>query len=324
MLAWKNIFKGKKKNQQATGSYGIELSTSGVAVIHLSESEKGRPTIDWQESRLCSQSEWLPSLLDISKMHPLAKDPCWVSLDFHFYQLLLIDAPEVEEEEIKDAVRWKVADLIEQPIEEMVSDVFTLPGDAYRGRMKMVYVAIVARQFVQQIVSVVADAGFNLTNIGIGELSIAEYMNWLKGYDDVNLAILKVGLDGAQVCLLENNHIYMVRAIDLFSPDMVSGEERSEAFAADNVVLEVQRSMDYYESQLGKPAIEMCFTFSSLDDEDPITKQLTSQLTIPLTAFPLQDIFSGNEEVNVDLDDYSCLAMGAALLGYRQSHVATD
>src|SRR5690606_8275577 len=71
--------------------------------------------------------------------------PCHLCLSHHFYQMLLVDSPNVPDGELREAVTWRVKDLITQPVEKMVVDVFRLPADEYRGRMNMLYAALIAR-----------------------------------------------------------------------------------------------------------------------------------------------------------------------------------
>ena len=66
------------------------------------------------------------------------------------YTLHRVEAPTVETEEMRAAVRWKIKDLLDTKIEETAIDVFELPQDAYRGR-KMVYVVASQKSSIQQI-----------------------------------------------------------------------------------------------------------------------------------------------------------------------------
>lgn len=320
MLAFKNLFKPKRVVER--GRYGVELAPTGLTVVHLDYSNLEKPVFDWCEIRDDSQQNWCASLSDIGKSHPYAKEPCSITLHPSFYQFMLIDAPDVADEEVPEAVKWKVSDLVDKPIEDLVVEVLVLPGDAYRGRLKMVYVAIVEKTLIQEISEMMDGLGLLLDKISVSELSLVEYMNWIEGYEDLDVALIQIGKDAAQICLMEHRQVYMARGIE------ISDEEHSEYGESEkdteddnakyeNVILDVQRSLDYYESQLGKPAIEMAFVFAAREERLGMLDQMSEQLNIPLTEFPFEDIVEIND-FTTDNDSWrgrEVLALGAALGG---------
>ena len=107
--------------------------------------------------------------------------PCQVCLSHEFYNLLLVDAPNVPDAELREAVKWRVKDLIAQPIEKMVVDVFRLPADAYRGRMNMLYAALIEKATVSALVAACEREHLTLEGIGIAELALAAITRQLSG-----------------------------------------------------------------------------------------------------------------------------------------------
>jgi len=329
MLAFKNLF--KPKAVEDCGQYGLELAPTGLTMVHVGFSNEEKPTLEWCESRDDNQDNWGASLAEIGKIHPFSSELCSITLHPKFYQFMLIDAPDVEDDELQEAVKWRVSDLVDKPIDEVVVEVLGLPADAYRGRMKMVYVAIVPKTLIREIVTMLDDQGLAVQSISVAELSLMEYMKWLNGYEDLDVALIQIGKDAAQICLMEHRQVYMARAIEMTDEqlehfrgsDNKSSETRMDY---ENIVLDIQRSLDYYESQLGKPGIEMAFIFAPHDDAHVMLDYMSEQLNIPLTEFPFDEIIvKGMESVDIEaLAGRETLALGAALGGCHHHYETSD
>ena len=60
------------------------------------------------------------------------------------YQLVQVEAPEVQPDELRGAVRWKLKDIINFPPSEAIVDVFDIPEQARYVESRMIY-AVAAR-----------------------------------------------------------------------------------------------------------------------------------------------------------------------------------
>jgi hypothetical protein len=74
-------------------------------------------------------------------------------LDVADYQLLLVESPDVLAAELKAAVRWRLKDIIDFPLEDAVVDVFGIPEPVRRTGAKMMYAIAAKRQAVEDHVS---------------------------------------------------------------------------------------------------------------------------------------------------------------------------
>ena len=166
LQAFKKIFQRGQKGKAEV--LGVEIKPTGIAIARLSISSGSLSMYDY---KACGAGEWQSCLNDLVKRHNLSGMSVFFTLHPKFYSMLLVDAPEVEDAELNDAVRWRVKDMISQPVDEVVVDVFRLPPAAYRGRMNMIYVSIVERQVVTSIVEATEDAGLELSSISINDLS---------------------------------------------------------------------------------------------------------------------------------------------------------
>src|SRR5690606_33576887 len=116
------------------------------------------------------------------------------------YNLLLIEAPPVEAEELAAAAKWKIKDMIDRPLEEVAVVAFPVPASAYRNQRRMLYVVAADRKRVQQVVELVANAGLVLEAIDIPELALLNLSQHSLD-DSEGLALLDLRQGGGMINL---------------------------------------------------------------------------------------------------------------------------
>lgn len=184
----------------------------------------------------------------------------------------------------------------------------------------MAYAAVIRRDVVSDVVTAVEASGGQLLSIGINELSMAKLFAWLPAFDDVSIASIKLDHTGGLMSLMENGNVYLCRSLD----GHYSAEEIDEGFLKnieniDSLALDIQRSLDYYESQLGKDGIELGFIFIDGESGLALTELLNERLPIPLIPFQAHELFE-ELELNGKCKAHHGPAIGAALGGFNGSH----
>lgn len=313
----------KRGRQGSAKVLGIEIKPTGIAVACLSISSGSLSAVDY---RACGPGEWQHCLKDMVKKHGLGGTPAFFTLHPKFYDMLLVDAPDVDDAELSDAVRWRVKDLISQPLDDVVVDVFRLPPAAYRGRMNMIYTSIVERQVVKSIVEAAEDAELDLQSIGINDLSICQYGKHIDGIGSMGIAFVTLGQKGGVINLSESGLLYLSRSIEIGLESLSPGEAVGEltldtGSRTDALALDIQRSMDYYESQLGMAGVGRIIFMPTNEMLHQVAADLENKVSAELEVLNLQDNFLIEDE-NLDVANFCFNAIGAALSGSeeQQSH----
>lgn len=222
--------------------------------------------------------------------------PCHISLSLEFYHMLLVDAPNVPDAELREAVKWRVKDMIAQPVEKMVVDVFRLPADAYRGRMNMVYAALIERSNVSALVAACERQQLTLRSIGIAELALASIMGAMSGVENLGLAVLYLTGDKGSINLIENGYLYLTRTLEMHSMgSSYSGNVDFNNDPTDNLALDIQRSLDYYESQLGKSGVNRLYVITESVEQQVWCEGLSQRLPIRAQMFGLAELIGAGE-----------------------------
>ncbi|WP_257604269.1 type IV pilus biogenesis protein PilM [Pseudomonas sp. UMAB-08] len=222
------------------------------------------------------------------------------------YQMLLLDSPDVPAEDLGAAMRWRIKDLISEPLEDVVVDAFALPEDAYRGRSRMAYCAVLNKARMQEWAKLIKQAGLNLVSIDVTEMAFRN-LGLLAGADNLNIALLRLRSSEGLICVQHGADLYMARVIEHGLEQ--AGQDFSSA------TLEIQRSLDYFESQLGKGHINRLLLLPMKRDGEAALQALGNGLTVKLQALDLRELFSGQPAAELDeqMQAHCMAAVGAAL-----------
>jgi len=201
------------------------------------------------------------------------------------YQLLLVERPEVPPAELRAAIRWRIRDLVSAPLDSLVVDALPLPGDAYRGRTPMAYCAVLSRARMQALADWVAAGGLRLHSLDIPEMALRN-LGLLAGCEGQNLAVLQVGARNGLICVQNGADLYMARRIEH------GQDNRGENSAL--LALEVQRSLDYFESHLGKGAVSRLLVLPLAEQEEQLLAELAQRLSLRIERLALTELFAGS------------------------------
>ena len=262
-------------------------------------------------------------LKKIVKSKSLDRGVCVSVLELGSYSLLQVEAPDVQPEELKAAIRWKVKDLLDFHIDDAVIDVFEVPdGESARVNKRM-YVVAARSSLVKQRIDSLVDAGLRLEVIDIPEMALRNIAALLP--EDVNgVALVYIEKNEGLITITRQSKLYLSRRIRFgygALPDTAIHSDDSEAVESwlDNIIIEVQRSLDYYESHFSQPQISG-LVVTPCDREIPyMTEYLAGQLGTRVRFLDVNEIIDVAETIDRQLQSQCLLAIGAAL---RQESVA--
>ncbi len=285
---------------------GIEAGPQGIALAQVVRVPGARPLLPYCE-HLEGSADAQAALLEKAVSERAFQGlPTNVLLHPSEYQMFLLEAPEVPPQELRDAMRWRIKDMISQPLDDVVIDCFALPEDAYRGRTRMVYCAVLEKSRMQHYAQLVRQAGLHMASIDITEMAFRN-LGSLAGAEGMNLALLRLRTSEGLICIQNGADLYMARRI-----------EQGLARAAQDLgstTLEIQRSLDYFESQLGKGYINRLMLLPMKQDGERAYQGLASGLAVNLQRLDLRELFPGQPGTEMsEAQQAFCIgAVGAAL-----------
>jgi len=253
----------------------------------------------------------------LTRVHHLGDYNCVSSLELGNYNLLLVEAPDVQPDELRAAIRWKIKDLIDFHIDDAVVDVFEVPNQKTAGRNKLMYAVVARAEIVQQRVDQLTRAGLNLGAIDIPELSLRNITALLP--EDVGgVALVYIGQDSGLITITRQSILYLSRRIEsglnrLPEKAILANDQNVIHQWLDGIIIEIQRSLDYYESHFSQPQVSS-IVVAPLGREVPdVPAYLSGQLGVSTRMLNVNELIDVAAPVSSQMQSQCLLAIGAAL-----------
>lgn len=229
------------------------------------------------------------------------------------YQLVLVKLPDVPADEVKSAVRWQIKDLLDFPVDDAIIELFEMPRQSTAGDKSMAYAVATRRSGVQEHVALLHGAGFSLDIIDIPELCTRNIAALLP-QDTNGVAFLHFTDNHGILTVTRQGVLYLIRRIEKgrVAINSVSTDNFARSEMISTILLETQRSLDYYESHFDRrPITELVLGPAS--DIGGLADALHEQLGLTVSSLDLNGLFEMQSAVSPEEQADCLLAVGAAL-----------
>lgn len=243
----------------------------------------------------------------LAKKYHLNRERCSFVLDSRDYQLLQVETPNVPEDERKDALRWKLKDMVDFPVEQATVDFLNIPQDpANPNRQSYVYAVATKNALIGQLYNNFLDANIRLAAIDVRVVAQRNLAALLE-QENRGLAMLSFGRNGGLLTFTSGGELYHTRFIEI--------EEDKSAGAMERIALELQRSLDHFDRQFPFVAVNKLLV-APFEEQEQFIQHFKDSLYIQVEGFNLHDIFEFAPNAKVDglVEQAGLLhALGAAL-----------
>lgn len=236
----------------------------------------------------------------------LAGSPAVAVLDDSAYQLLHLEAPDVPAEEMADALRWRLGDLIDFPPDEAV--ITTLPQHSDRAASRMVFAFVARRSEVQRVIDTITAAGLTPTAVEVRESALRNLTARIPD-EAGGTATIHLCRDDGVILLTHDQGLYLARRLEAGTGRLAEGG----TLEMEEVALELQRSLDYYERQLASAPAARALIAPTPMDRGPLIDYINTNLNIAASALELSHVLNIECEAEAGTLSRATLAAGAAL-----------
>jgi len=300
-----------KKKQTLPGLTAIGLNPDGVYLARVMREPGLRPRIThWDFRPTGTSAPQDKALANLARDYELKRARCTTLLDDADYQLLLTEAPDVNADELKAALRWRIKDLINFHINDASLDVFDLPGEAMPGRTREMYVVAARNPAIQARVNLLDAAGINVDIIDVPELAQRNVAALLPE-DTGGVAMLTVQATSGLITLTRQGLMYLSRAINIGFETLEGAAEPAGYF--DHIVLELQRSLDYFESHFREAPIRHLVLGPTPAPLPALLDHLRANLNVQVSQVDLTQVLDCDKAMPVELQARCLAIIGAAL-----------
>jgi MSHA biogenesis protein MshI len=155
----------------------------------------------------------------------------------------------VPAQELKQAVRWKLKDLLDYPVDAATVDVASVPVDpAGNVRAQFVHAVSARNDQVASRMKLFHDARLPLRAIDVPEMA---QRNVARLFEEPNrgLALLAFDQRGGMLTFTAAGELYMSRYTDITLDQLAAPSADTREQALERLVLELQRSIDHFDRQ---------------------------------------------------------------------------
>ncbi len=236
------------------------------------------------------------------------------------YQLLMVEAPNVPVNELKTAIRWKIKDLLNYHIDDATIDVLKIPANKYGAeRPASLYAVAAANETVRSRIALFEKAKLDLKVIDIPEMA---QRNIAAAFETEGrgLALLSFSDEGGLFTITCDRELFLARRIDITLGQLQDANENLRQQYVDRVVLEVQRSLDYFDRQFHHIPVNRVLVCAP--QSLGLERILLDSLGLPVEALDLaqgMDITAVPELRDSEFVTYALPALGAALRQERRA-----
>ncbi|MCR4301273.1 MAG: pilus assembly protein PilM [Sulfuricaulis sp.] len=292
------------------GLTGIGLQSDGLCIARIERMTGRMPALTLLDFRPWGEQGQEKVLERAAADYELARSRCTTVLDANEYSLLLTEAPDVPPDELRAAIRWRIKDLIDFHINDATLDVFELPGEKAAGRARSMYAVAARSMAIQKRADMMSAAGINLDVIDIPEMSQRNLASLLPE-EAKGVVLLSFSPAGGLITISKQGDIYLSRNIDIGFDLMTSFQDSNELF--DRIALEVQRSLDYYDSHFRQAPIST-LALAPMPREIPgLVDFLKANLNANIITMDLTKLMECEVEARPELQSACLTVLGAAL-----------
>lgn len=286
----------------------------GSARVTVAEVERGgdRPVV-----RACESYAREGSISDIlerlKSARRLGRQRCVALLAEGQYQMLQVELPAnasaMTRDELREALRWRVKEMVEFSVERAGIDLVEIPSIG--NRPAQAWIVLASHDVLQPLIWQFQDARIELAAIDIPELALR---NLAALFEEANrgLALLSLDRQGGRLVITYRGELYMARHIDITSAELADAQ--AEALY-ERVLLDIQRTLDSFDRNYG--AINVArLLIGPLRQAASFVDYLRNNLSLPVASAHLAEVMDLGSVPHLDdagTQAEAWLALGAAL-----------
>ena len=236
-------------------------------------------------------------------------------LDQADYRLQLVELPNVPDEELGPAMRWQAKDMVDYPVDEALVDYIRIPRHVGVNSKPMGYAAVAHEPTVSEVMRTHGEGPADFNGVDLPESSLHNVARLLP-QEKYGVALLHFTEHCGYLIISREGTLHLIRRINHGSSAIANAltDDFSTQEMAAGMSLEIQRSLDYYESHYDcKPINEIVLT--PVGGLGPLPDLLRTNLGLEISRLDFSDHFELEAPLTEEEQSACVIAIGAALRG---------
>jgi MSHA biogenesis protein MshI len=268
------------------------------------------------EIRLCDtfaiEKSEADALSRLAQSRGLKRYRCTTLLGETDYRMVQLDAPAVPEEERVQAMRWRLKDVVDFPVDDAAISLADIPTEG--GRQASVFAVVAPAPVVGERMALFYEKKIPLEAIDIPEMALR---NVAVLFEEANrgLAFLALTQGEGLLTITCRGELYLSRRIEVASDALAQADEERRRQMLERLALELQRTLDNFDRQYGFISVSRLLVASEFDCAGTVAA-IAENLYLPVQVADLATVldFAALPELrSTDRQAQCLLAIGAAL-----------
>ena len=299
--------------------FGVKLAEGWMAVVrsgdridlaHVISHVGKRPEIRAFDSFRVERGRE-DAVVRLAQSRGLKRYRCTTLLDESDYRLLQLEAPAVPESERVQALRWRMKDMVDFPVDGAAIAVASIPTE---GRQENVFAVAAPATVVGQHMAMFGAAKLQLDAIDIPEMAVR---NVAALFEEPNrgLAFLALSGNDSLLVITYRGELYLSRRIEVSAEALAQADDERRRQMLERLALELQRTLDNFDRQYGFISVSRLIVAAEYDCAGTVTT-LAENLYLPVVAVDMAQVanFESIPELrSPERQAQGLLAIGAAL-----------
>jgi len=247
MPSWRVLGRGRRAHRQV----GLYRAASELVAARV-RLEGGSWTVEQLETADCITQRDEQAVAQILRTG-IARQASVISvLAAEQYNTYPLPAPPVPKAELREALRWKLREVLPYAPEDAAVDFVSLARAAEPNTAESLFAVAALRRNVAQAIAPLLAGGIDVQAVDIAEMAQRNLLNALPG-SEPGRALLGLEDSSALLTAVHEGALCFARRIPLAR--LAGTEEEDPEHVAVRVATQVQRSLEVVERQTGLPAV---------------------------------------------------------------------
>lgn len=301
-------------------NFGVKFDAGWMSVVrhgeridlaHVIRAPGKRPEIKLCDSFRIENGE-ADALSRLGQSRGLKRYRCAILLGESDYRLVQVDAPGVPDSERVQALRWRLKDVVDFPVDDAAIAVADIPTEG--GRQASVFAVVAPASVVGERMALFHEKKIPLEAIDVPEMAVRN-VAVLFEEENRGLAFLALTQGDGLLTITCRGELYLSRRIEIDTDALARADEERRRQMLERLALELQRTLDNFDRQYGFISVSRLLVASEFDCAG-VVAALVENLYLPVQAADLAAVadFAAIPELrSAERQAQSLLAIGAAL-----------
>lgn len=306
----------RKKPKIAAGIVAISYLPQGISVAITNYTAPNRPRLVHCEFISLPQNDFIHKLEQLVNEYSLSHYDCHILLTTEQYRTMSIEKPAVDAHELKQAISWRIADLIDFPVEQAVLDFYSFPKSNRANSVAMLDVIACQNKIISDVIQPCQQAGLSIKVIDIQETALRNLATLLRE-NEQGIALMYLQENSGRIIIQKGGELYLSRKITTgyqqLDVDNPVNQNSILSMELDTLALDIQRSFDYVENYYDIPPITSLATVLMPINTQNIINFLNNNYGITARAMDLSVIVDCDILLDDDTQNRCAPVIGASL-----------